>query len=96
MTHVRCRKCQARRTLPRYPDEYLRKPPRCRTAGCRSTSYRVDRYRDQVECGGKIKPCYPGRGGCDGLAFPHRRGSLGCEHHPAEVARRTADDCVPF
>jgi hypothetical protein len=26
---------------------------------------------------GAVKPCY-----CDGLLFPHRYASKGCEHHP--------------
>ena len=89
MPHARCSYCEGRRTLTKPLAEYQRLPA-CRTAGCegrrkrrgKPRSYRIDRYRDSVECGGQVRPCYPGRGGCDGLPFPHRRGSLGCHHHP--------------
>lgn len=92
MPHVRCsnRRCQARRTLNKHPDEYLRLP-RCKTPGCfisqqrkgKPQRYRIDTYRQTKERGQKApKPCTPGRGGCNGYHFPHRRGSLHCWHNP--------------
>ena len=46
--------------------------------------YYIDRYRTKHERGrgARHKLCYPGRGGCNGYSFPHRRGSLYCFHNP--------------
>lgn len=61
----RCRKCEARRTLAKHPDEYIR-PPRCACGG----TYRVDKFRKTVEH--KRTACY-----CSAFWWsgPHRRGS---------------------
>ncbi len=66
-----------------HPDHYVRKPPACRTYGCKSTKYRVDRWRQLHERAPfGPKPCrcgeYAGRTG----AMPHRKGSGWCEHNP--------------
>ena len=74
MSHVRCRKCGGRRTLPKHPDSYLRKPPRCRTPGCKSHEYRVDRYRETKEIG--VRGCR-----CNGYHFPHHKGRGACLHN---------------
>lgn len=68
--------CQARRRLPKHPDEYVRRP-RCRRCG--KGFYRPDPYRTA----GKEhrKGC-----GCDGYSFPHRRGSKYCFQNPALTA----------
>lgn len=66
-------------------------PPGSRISPSRVARYRVDKYRHLVErAGGKKyqRPCTPGRGGCNGYHFPHRRGSLFCDHNP----RLTAED----
>lgn len=75
MSHVRCRKCEGRRTLPKHPDAYLRKPPRCRTPGCKSHEYRVDRYRETKEIGSHGRRC-------NGYHFPHYKGRGACLHNP--------------
>lgn len=78
MSHVRCCECGARRTLSKHPDSYARKPPRCRGGGCRSTRYRVDRYRETVETGPNgPRPCT-----CSWYHFPHRKGGGYCIHNP--------------
>lgn len=89
MAYVRCSYCEGRRTLAKPPDEYVRLPP-CRTPGCngrrkrlkKTIRYRVDKYRTKFERGKAVKPCTPGRGGCDGYPFPHRKGSRRCIHNP--------------
>lgn len=81
----RCRGCGRRMTLDGKPTPGTRQSPSL------VARYRVDKYRHQVErAGGRRyqKPCNPGRGGCSGYHFPHRRGSLFCEHNPL----LTADD----
>lgn len=78
MAYVRCSRCEARRTLARHPDEYIR-VPRCRSCG--HNRYRVDRYRAKVERNRNLT-CCPGRGACYGYSFPHRRGSGYCCHNP--------------
>lgn len=95
MSYVRCRWCRARRTLARHPDEYTRVPKcrRCRGAERHNDGqqlYYVDRYRARAERGkgAKAALCYPGRGGCNGYHFPHRRGSRFCDHNP----KLTEDD----
>jgi len=89
MAYVRCSYCGGRRTTSMPLQEYYRLPI-CRTPGCngkrkrlgKPVSYRVDKYRTNVERSGKIKPCHPGMGGCDGYPFPHRKGSKQCIHNP--------------
>lgn len=81
----RCGRCRARRSLPRRLERYVR-PPRCRSCGHQGLY--LDRYRLTSERarGGSY------RGGqdparrervcaCDGYWFPHRRGSLRCQHY---------------
>lgn len=65
----RCRRCEARRRLPKHPDEYVR-PPRCRNCGART--WRVDRYRDD----GREQRGHTCR--CEGYSFPHFRGRGYC------------------
>lgn len=77
MPHYRCSRCEARRTL-RPLDEYVR-PPRC--PRCRGERWRLDTYRATKERG-RGPTCWPGRGGCNGYPFPHRRGSGLCWHNP--------------
>lgn len=71
----RCRYCRARRTLPKHPSKYLiRRYARCYSCGRDALS--VDRFRKHKE--GKRYTCH-----CDGVHYPHRRGSLiWCIHHP--------------
>lgn len=78
--HVRCRHCEARRVLPRHPDNYTRQPPACR--GCGRRDYRADRYmntRRTVVCE------------CAGYWFKHRRGSLFCWHRADGTDRLPGD-----
>jgi hypothetical protein len=93
MCYVRCRRCDGRRTLSRHPDSYTRKPPRCRTPGCKSHEYRVDTYRMKHERGPAApKPCR-----CFGMHFPHRRTSGFCIHGPNLNGPPQEDhDEVPF
>lgn len=73
MPYVRCSHCDARRTLNRHPDDYIR-VPRCRSCG--QNRYRVDKYRARFERGPKHRcTCYR-------YHFPHRRGSGYCDHNP--------------
>lgn len=91
MPHARCSKCRGRRTLTQHPDEY-RRPPRCGRCGTPMVAHpvsrlephwTVDKYRSRVERNSRVTPiCYPGRGGCGGYSFPHRRGSGYCWHNP--------------
>lgn len=60
----RCRKCGARRTIRKPPDEYVRRAPRCSCGG----RLRVDWHRKFKE--GKRYRC-----DCGAWWFPHRRGS---------------------
>lgn len=70
----RCRNsaCQARRTLSKHPDEFVR-PPRCKSCG--SQQWRWDKHRDKVEK--NKRPC-----GCSGYWFAHRKGSKWCHNNP--------------
>lgn len=79
-THCRCRKCQARRALPKHPLEYLRQP-KCRNCGARD--FRVDAWANARPWRKRENLCW-----CDGIWFsikgaPHRMGCLGCNHHQA-------------
>lgn len=81
----RCTACGARRTLRKHPDDYIRRPPRCRY-GCRIRDaqgrtlrfapLRIDWWRIAKEWG--ARPCY----WCGGYSFPHARGRGYCEHNP--------------
>lgn len=92
MPHVRCSRCEARRTLPRHPSEYTRA---MRCPGCgellqpapvdlRTPHWRVDHYRRTRERGPRSpKPCRCGEYiGRDGNNMPHRHGSGWCAHNP--------------
>lgn len=68
-THCRCRKCSARKVLPKHPDEYLRQP-KCWSCGARD--YRADRWMNNRN--NKRQTCH-----ADCYHFPHRVGSLGCK-----------------
>lgn len=65
------RKCQARRTLPKHPDDYKR-PPKCHFCGGRK--WRIDKWRKRNEHG---VACH-----CQGAHYPHRPGSIVCFDHP--------------
>lgn len=69
---VRCRKCRARAVLSQHPNDYSR-PRRCHSCG--NQEWTIDAYRDSKR-EAKRQTC-----DCDGLTFPHRRGSLGCYHY---------------
>ncbi len=74
-THVRCRKCEARRALPRHPSQYVLQP-RCRTPGCGARDYRPDKWMNQrntSDFGKGSQGC-----ACGGYWFKHRKGSLFC------------------
>lgn len=61
------------------PDSYVR-PPRCKSPGCHSTKWRLDKYREYKETGFNApRPCTDAR--CF-YTFPHRRGSKWCCHNP--------------
>lgn len=78
-THVRCKKYRARRVLAKAPNRYLM-PPVCRTAGCGSRDYTVDKWMENRPTG----PYGKGAMGCmcGGYHFTHRRGSPWCHHNP--------------
>ena len=73
----RCRKCGARKTLSKHPDEYVRDKI---CWSCKAVnSYRVDWYRTKGK-ESKKNTCY-----CDGLPYPHRAGStVWCREHPTD------------
>lgn len=78
--HVRCRKCEKRRVLPRHPDRYRRKPPSCQAPGCGHRSYRVDKWMNERNTGtrgAKAWGCV-----CGGYHFTHRKGSPYCLDNP--------------
>lgn len=63
----RCRKCGARKTFRKHPDDYVREHE-CSCGG----TYRVDNYRRTRE---HLKTICR----CNGVYYPHRKGSiLGC------------------
>lgn len=73
-TPCRCKKCWARRTLNRHPEQYL-KVPAC---SCGHRDWYVDNYRITVEWGKSgIERC-----DCAGYQFPHRKGGGWCFHNP--------------
>lgn len=78
--HVRCRKCQARRVLSKHPDDYKIFPV-CRSPGCGSVSYRIDKWmmeRNTSVHGPKALGCncqgYP----WSGAGGVHQKGSKYC------------------
>jgi hypothetical protein len=78
--HVRCRKCQARRVLSKHPDAYALAPV-CRSIGCGSRAYRVDKWmmnRNTSATGLNALGC-----NCGGVPFSgggniHRKGTTYC------------------
>lgn len=79
--HVRCRKCQGRRVLPKHPDDYKKEPPICRTVACKSKDYRVDKW--MMERNTSVHG--PNALGCNCMGYPwsgaggvHRKGSKYC------------------
>lgn len=75
--HCRCRKCDARRALPRHLDEYHRKP-HCRVCG--STDLRPDKWMNERNTKAMTCTC-DGHG--PGYHHPHRRGSVWCYYQPS-------------
>ena len=71
MIPCRCPVCGRRKSLRRFPDEYVNVPP-CR---CGRRSLRPDRYRLRVER--FIKPC-----NCMGYPFPHAAARGRCLLNP--------------
>lgn len=70
---ARCSKCRHRQNLSQHPHAYKR-AIRCKACGAKN-SMQLDQYRDsgretQITCR------------CDGLWFPHRFRSEGCNHRP--------------
>lgn len=96
---VRCRnyRCQARRVLPKHPDEYFKfdrkngyfvnKAPIC---GCGRNDYRVDKWRNLNELG--VAGCL-----CAGYVhlthriWPHRMGLKYCWYRPDGSQRFEGD-----
>lgn len=72
-----CRNCGARQMKAKHPDEYVI-GPLCRGCGKRGT-LRLDQWYD------KRSSKRRGHCRCDGLYFPHRRESLGCNYGPQWV-----------
>lgn len=68
--HCRCRKCGARRVLPKHPDEYVRKPANCACGAC---SWRPDKWMNTRKTGLNGEGCL-----CSGYWFIHRMGSRYC------------------
>jgi hypothetical protein len=65
--HVRCRKCRARKVLPKRPERYETRPA-CACGGL----YTADKWMNERDT--KAMKC-----GCDGYDFEHHRmGSLKC------------------
>ncbi|MCK5769500.1 hypothetical protein [Algiphilus sp.] len=69
----RCRRCGTRKTLRMHPDHYYRRRY-ARCPACKADDMRVDTYRASGR-EAKRYLCH-----CDHYGFPHRRGSLLCEH----------------
>lgn len=72
--------CQARRTIAKHPDEYVR-PKRCRSCG--KGRLRVDKYRNTGREQRKCGTCKPDLTGCCGYSFPHAKGRGWCDSNPA-------------
>ena len=79
---VRCAnmRCRARRVLPKHPTNYTLLP-QCRR--CRQRRYIVDEWRIRRR---REQACT-----CGGYWFPHRRGSLRCDHYAPDP-----DPDIPF
>lgn len=75
-THCRCSHCNARRKLPKHPEEY-RLQPKC---PCGARRWRMDSYRHRVELPqmraktGRYKVCH-----ADCYHHPHRIGFGDCK-----------------
>lgn len=76
--HYRCRnsKCRGRRTFKWKVHLGTRKIPKC---GCGRAEWTPDLHRDNVE---NKNPC-----NCCGYHFPHRKGSLWCDHATKELTQ---------
>ena len=82
--------CRMRQTLPK-PVEHYRKPRRCHCGG----RLALDQWRHRFEVGRRTRSgiCL-----CHGYPFPHRQGSLWCNHHPTgpdehAMRERYGQDC---
>lgn len=84
--HVRCRKCQARRVLPKLPEHYIR-PPACL---CGSKEYRVDHWMNKRDTKAMSCKC-AGYVHLTGRVFPHRKGSPYCWFR-ADGSQRMPED----
>ena len=74
----RASKCGGRRSLKKLIDFYVVRPkcPRCRSDGLT-----LDKHRMRKEVGKGADTCM-----CDGLHFPHRRGSMWCCEYKGEYS----------
>lgn len=75
-THVRCKRCDRRRVLPRHPDAYSRMQPVCQGHGCGGRDYRADKWmnnRNTSDRGLRALGC-----ACMGYSFKHRKTSPFC------------------
>lgn len=69
----RCTRCRGRVTLRHHPDWYIRRH-HAHCPRCRSDTLIVDQHRPSGAEARRVT-CY-----CTGYPFPHRRGSLLCDH----------------
>ena len=89
-THVRCRRCETRRVLPRHPDLYVRLMPVCTSPGCGSRDYRADKWMNQRNTsphGKSARGC-----NCPGWWFIHRKGSRFCWYRKTGELRMPGDE----
>lgn len=82
---ARCRVCRHRQNLSKHPREY-RRAIRCKACGAKDAMV-LDLHRDsgrevQITCR------------CDGLWFPHRFRSEGCNHRPTLDDVPLILDCI--
>lgn len=79
----RCNKraCQARRTLAKHPDEYVR-PPKCHR--CKDGLMYVDKTRQRRADSDRGRPC-----NCDGIHHTHRYGQKGRNHRETFLFERS-------
>lgn len=82
--HCRCRKCAARRVLPRAPDEYIRVQPKC---ACGARDWRKDKWMNTRKTGLNGAACV-----CSGYWFIHRRGSKYCWYRTDGTGRYYGDE----
>ena len=76
--HVRCKKCRARRVLPKHPDEY-KFIPHCKS--CDNTTYTVDKWmmeRNTSTTGPKALGCNCAGYYWSGAGGVHQKGSKFC------------------